>query len=117
MYRETVEIYSDRTNAVVLRHPSRKFPGVLVQGDSLYALFKQADEICLSGKSALAEEAYEALAELRNGLLAYLDHYKTVLDEHNLPMPFGKAHADQSSGVKCGNAGVRSNDPEGHDPG
>lgn len=94
MYRETVEIYSDRTNAVVLRHPSRKFPGVLVQGDSLYALFRRADEICAAGKSALADEAYDALTELRNGLLAYLDHYKTVLDEHNLPVPFGKTPAD-----------------------
>jgi hypothetical protein len=91
MYRETVEIYSDRTNAVVLRHPSRKLPGVLVQGDSLYALFQHADELCASGKSALAEDAYQALTELRDGLLAYLDHYKTVLDEHKLPMPFGEA--------------------------
>jgi hypothetical protein len=94
MYRETVEIYSDRTNAVVLRHPGRKFPGVLVQGDSLYALFRQADEICATGKSALAEDTYEALTGLRDGLLAYLDHYKTVLDEHNLPVPFDKKHSD-----------------------
>ena len=35
---ELVEIYSDKTNAAVLRHPGRHFPGVLVQGDDLYAL-------------------------------------------------------------------------------
>lgn len=86
MYRETVEIYSDRTNAVVLRHPSRKFPGVLVPGDLLYAFFQQADEACTAGK--LPEAACRSMTELRNGLLAYLDHYKTVLGEHGIPIPY-----------------------------
>jgi len=36
MRTEVVEIYSDQANAAVIRHPSRKFPGVLVQGDTLH---------------------------------------------------------------------------------
>lgn len=93
MYRETVEIYSGRTNAVVLRHPGRKFPGVLVQGELLYALFRQADEVCTAGREALAADAYGALTELRDGLLAYLDHYKTVLGQHDIPVPFREPDA------------------------
>jgi hypothetical protein len=32
MRTENVEILSDKSNAAVLRHPDRVFPGVLVQG-------------------------------------------------------------------------------------
>lgn len=46
MHTADVEIYSDQTNAAVLRHPGRRFPGLLVQGDSLYALCVQADDAC-----------------------------------------------------------------------
>src|SRR5262245_1747536 len=38
MHVEQVEIYSDVSNAAVMRHPGRRFPGVLVQGDTLYTL-------------------------------------------------------------------------------
>ena len=42
MRSESVEIYSDTTNAAVLRHPGKKFPGVLVQGDTLYTMCQAA---------------------------------------------------------------------------
>jgi hypothetical protein len=48
MHVESVEIYSDATNAAIMRHPGRHFPGVLVQGDTLYLLCCQADEVCSS---------------------------------------------------------------------
>lgn len=90
MHTETVEIYSDKTNAVVLRHSARKFPGVLVQGDSLHALCCQADEACAGASSLLGTEAYDDLNDLRNRLWAYLTHYKTVLGEHEIPLPFSE---------------------------
>jgi Family of unknown function (DUF6959) len=31
MHVEPVEIYSDQTNAAIMRHPGRRFPGVLIQ--------------------------------------------------------------------------------------
>lgn len=44
MRTESVEIYSDETNRAVIRHPGRKFPGVLIQGDTLFTLCEMADE-------------------------------------------------------------------------
>ncbi len=35
MRKEYVEIYSNATNMAVMRYPVRRFPGVLVQGDTL----------------------------------------------------------------------------------
>lgn len=88
MYEAQVEIYSDRTNAVVLRHPGRKHPGVLVQGDTLCRLFEQADRACEIANGVLPVDAHAELTDLRDALLAYLDHYRTVLGEHGTALPF-----------------------------
>lgn len=86
MRTEAVEIYSDRTNMAVMRHPGRKFPGVLVQGDDLYALCRAADEA--SSKPAGSEAAGFWLNQLKEALHFRLEHYRDVLNEHGIAMPF-----------------------------
>lgn len=85
---ESVEIFSDQTNAAVLRHPDRAFPGVLIQGDSLYLLCQQADAAC----SELDRSApgYEEVHDLRTALRSYLAHYKSALAEHHMKLPFSE---------------------------
>jgi hypothetical protein len=83
-----VEILSDATNAAVIRHPDRNFPGVLVQGDTLYSLCVAADEACAAAKGHLDADSYAELNELRNRLRALLTHYKVVLAEHGTKLPF-----------------------------
>jgi hypothetical protein len=88
MHIDPVEIYSDATNAAVMRHPGRRFPGVLVQGDTLSSLCSTADLICASGRQQLDSDTYEELNDLRNHLWSFLLHYKIVLGEHDIPLPF-----------------------------
>jgi len=88
MHVEEVEIYSDATNRAILRHPSRKFPGVLIQGDNLHLLCQQADTACEGARETMSAENYAALNNLRNSLWAYLNHYKQVLGEHDMRLPF-----------------------------
>ncbi|WP_372469465.1 hypothetical protein ABQ179_003140 [Xanthomonas dyei] len=80
---ENVEIFSDQSNMPVIRHLGRQFPGVLVQGDTLHMLCAQATE-------ALSDspDARDELQELHNKLLIMLAHYKYVLNEHQVPLPF-----------------------------
>jgi hypothetical protein len=84
--RREVEIYSDATNRAVIRHPSRKYPGVLVQGDDLHRLCQLADAVC-DGVGRHHSTFHDA-NQLRNALWSDLDHYKTVLVEHGIPIPF-----------------------------
>lgn len=86
MRAESVEIYSDATNAAVMRHPGRRFPGVLVQGDTLCSLWKQADLACR--EAGPGSRGFEEISDLRNRLRSLLDHYKIVLGEHDIPLPF-----------------------------
>jgi hypothetical protein len=91
MHIENVEIYSNQTNAVIMRHPNRHFPGVLIQGDSLNSLCQLADSACHSAKHRLEPGVYDDLNTLRNALCSYLAHYKVVLGEHQIVLPFSDA--------------------------
>jgi len=73
-----------------MRHPGRHFPGVLVQGDTLYTMCRRADQACLNARANLNADAYEGLNDLRNHLWSLLTHYKIVLAEHGLPLPFSE---------------------------
>ena len=90
MHIEPVEIYSDASNSAVMRHPGRRFPGVLVQGDTLSSLCARADEVCASGQRQLDCDTYIELNDLRNHLWSLLLHYKVVLGEHGMPLPFSE---------------------------
>jgi hypothetical protein len=90
MHSEQVQIYSDQTNAAVMQHPGRKFPGVLIQGDTLSTLCRQADRACDEARQHLKLEEYKELNDLRNRLWGFLTHYETVLREHGIRLPYGR---------------------------
>lgn len=82
-----VEIYSDATNMAVMRHPSRNFPGVLIQGDSLHRLLSEL-AVVLAEKGTLSEEAAAELEGIHEELSEKLSHYTKVLQAHGLELPF-----------------------------
>ena len=87
MRLEQVEIYSDATNAAVLRHPGRRYPGFLIQGDSLFALVQTLRSVhCESER--LSEDASAGLTEVAARLGEILAHYRAVLAQHDVGRPF-----------------------------
>ena len=87
---EPVEIYSDRSNAAIMRHPGRNFPGVLVQGDTLSILSGRADWLCKNLRGKVGGEAYQELNDLKNALQGLLSHYKETLAAHGMRLPFSE---------------------------
>lgn len=87
MHIEQVEIYSDASNAAIMRHPGRNFPGCLIQGDTLYRLIQSLEEVSCEA-SCLSEDAGYELADVVEQLNDLLSHYKTVLHEHEMELPF-----------------------------
>ncbi|WP_390633694.1 DUF6959 family protein [Oryzibacter oryziterrae] len=88
MRSEIVEVLSDQTNAVIMRHPARAYPGVLVQGDSLYTLCQRADAAC--NEVGRGQPGFSEVNFLRNALWVYLTHYKVSLFEHGIAVPFSE---------------------------
>jgi len=87
MRTEHVDIYSDTTNQAILRHPARRFPGVLIQGDTLKHLHDQVVS-ALNETSPSNEEASFSLRNVHEFLGDCLDHYRAVLRHHNIELPF-----------------------------
>jgi len=87
MRLEQVEIYSDATNAAVLRHPGRRYPGCLIQGDSLFALVQTLRSV-QDESGRLTEDASAGLTEVAERLGEFLEHYRAVLAQHDVELPF-----------------------------
>jgi hypothetical protein len=80
----------DATNAAVLRHPGRQFPGCLVQGDTLYSLLHSLKLVQLEA-AGLSENTAAELSDVVEHLKELLQHYSQVLEAHHIELPFHRA--------------------------
>jgi hypothetical protein len=72
----------------VVKAPGRRFPGVVVQGDTLRSLAGLATEIVERVGDTEDEELRDGLLDLREQLGGLLSHYEAVLKEHGHPLPY-----------------------------
>lgn len=88
METKPVDIYSDASNYGVMRHPGRKFPGSLIQGDSLFLLVSAARVVLRRAQELKDRELIANATELMESLEARLSHYEAVLSEHGISLPY-----------------------------
>ena len=86
----SVEVLGEDSNAAVLRHPGREFPGVLIQGDSLHVLFSAARSALDAAERNDLQAVCEQLNELSEKLGAYQRAYESALDSAGVPLPYSK---------------------------
>lgn len=91
MEKHELEVYSTASNAVVVRAPGRRFPGVIVQGDTLHAFHLMAASVAEQVAGDPNEELSGEAAALRDGLAGLLTHYEAVLGAHGLELPYNRA--------------------------
>lgn len=82
MKKEPLEIFAEETNFAVIKLPNRKYPGVLIQGDSLAGLLADIEEAIKLFDSD-RDEALEALKSIRGELRWRFEAYKKVLKMEN----------------------------------
>ncbi|WP_435189406.1 DUF6959 family protein [Streptomyces sp. bgisy126] len=88
MERVEAELFTDGGNDAVVRLPGRRFPGLLVQGDTLSTLatdVAELVELCAAGD---LEEARQAADLLQQALGTKLQRYTDALDAHGERHPF-----------------------------
>jgi len=88
METKQIEVYSEATNNAIVRMPSRSFPGVVVQGDSLSILFDDAMEILERLDPKRDEDLFFVALSLAEDLEARLKHYEAVTSKHGFPLPY-----------------------------
>lgn len=86
---EVAEILSHQTNAAVVQLPGRRFPGIVIQGDTLASLVRAADDICrLATNAGSSRDLRFEAASLRDRLRVFQAHYETVLASHGIELPY-----------------------------
>ncbi|MEY2248016.1 hypothetical protein AB8A21_34650 [Streptomyces sp. BF23-18] len=88
MERIEVELLTDGGNDAVVRMPGRRFPGVLVQGDSLHVLRSDVSDVVEAYERGDLDEARESAGLLLADLDALLARYEAALSEHGIPRPY-----------------------------
>jgi len=87
MLKETVDVLSARPGVLVMRHPGRHYPGILVQGDTLKELARLARSIM----DTVLTDPHEAIdgAEYLTSQLEYLvSEYEQALTAHKIELPY-----------------------------
>ena len=86
--RIEAELFTDGSNNAVVRLPGRRFPGVLVQGDTLALLRFDLAEVQRALSDGDVDEARDSLAFVLRDLDGWLERYISALAEHGIQLPF-----------------------------
>jgi hypothetical protein len=87
-----VELWSPQTNSAVVRVPGRRFPGVVIQGDSLSILFDLAMYLSERLPESSDEELRGAADDLAEQLFAHVKNYEAVLQARGVSLPYTRDH-------------------------
>jgi hypothetical protein len=82
-------------NFSIIRLPGRKYPGCLIQGDSLSYIFSLANNIYKKLEMDSDEDLIDDFKELIGNLASRLIHYEGVLKEHNLDTPYSEIISEE----------------------
>jgi hypothetical protein len=88
METKQIEVYSEASNNAIVRMPTRRFPGVVLQGDSLAILFAGAMDLLERLDPTREEELFYTALSLAEDLEARLKHYEAVISEHGFQLPY-----------------------------
>lgn len=85
------ELLSSPSNFAVVQMPDRKFPGIIIQGDSLHILVQKIREMQIMLNDKKNEDLAFEMQELNIQYTEILTHYEKVCAEHAIPLPYQKA--------------------------
>lgn len=94
MERIEVELYGRDGNAAVVRLPQRRFPGLLVQGDSLSILVEDAQR--LAADIQAGADVHDQATDLAQQLTELLAYYASTLAAHGMPLPYNDRSHDSA---------------------
>ncbi len=87
-----IEMLSETINCPVVYVPGRKFPGVVIQGDSLKILLGHAQEIEELAAQCKNKELNIAVASLKLILSDYVEEYEVTMKANGRDLPYPKAN-------------------------
>lgn len=90
MSDQMVTMIKNATNCPVVQVSGRQFPGMVLQGDTLFSFLQRVEEAKLMLKSNNTEEALDVVEELGESLEGFLSFYEAVLQSRKIRLPYEK---------------------------
>lgn len=88
MTSETAQIRSHVPNSGIVQLPSRRFPGIVMQGDTLSNVFDSAKFLLDEFKRLRDEDRYYETLMFADQLQDQLLHYEDVLERLGMELPY-----------------------------
>lgn len=92
-----VSILEEASNCPVVQISSRRYPGMIIQGDTLFSFFRLVQEARESLAAGRAEDAADYAEQLEDALGDLLTFYEGVLEKHGLKLPYFRSSASGSN--------------------
>ena len=90
MEEPMVNILQEASNCPVVQMPNRKYPGVVVQGDTLFSFAELVRRARASLATNRLDEAADLMEQLEGDLMDYLSFYESVLTSQGIELPYFK---------------------------
>ena len=88
---ESAKILLIVSNGAVVHLPGRQFPGVVIQGDTLANITRQAMDIRQQVAKAIGQgETVDELDGVLEKLYAFVALYEMALEQHGFDLPYPK---------------------------
>lgn len=88
MTEEAARILSHVPNSGIVQMPGRRFPGIVMQGDTLSSVFDAVVFALKDAKVRRDEDAYYELLMFAETLQGQLQHYEQTLSAISMPLPY-----------------------------
>jgi hypothetical protein len=90
MQIKPIEVFSYDPSLSIVRMPGRRFPGCVIQGDSLSILLGLVETIKMmtAEQAEKDEDLFYEIKELHESLLARVEHYEQVLEQYGIQLPY-----------------------------
>ena len=88
MASNTAQILSHIPNSGIVQLPGRRFPGIVMQGDTLSNVFDSASFLLAEFKRLRDEERYYETLMFTEQLQAQLVHYEETLRAQGMQLPY-----------------------------
>lgn len=85
---ETVQLLSPAKNFAVVKLPGRQFPGVVFQGDSLHAKFKEVQTLKQLLSNGAVDELAEGIGALHEEFQELVSWYEEICALHGIGLPY-----------------------------
>jgi len=88
MKEMTVSVLNRASNCPVVQVSGRRYPGMILQGDTLFSFLQLVKGVRSSLVAGKVEEAEDFAVQLEDEISNYLHFYEGVLGEKNIKLPY-----------------------------